>query len=123
MPYYKKLIVSRKRYKKRYMNRYRRRKRRYYRRRRRRGINVMRVRGLTGFPDQLVVKLKYTDQINLTNIVGYGSYVYRMNSLFDPDLTGSGHQPLGFDQYAQLYRSFLCSPCGKDSTFSSSFIN
>lgn len=28
---------------------------------------------------------------------------YRLNSLFDPDLSGTGKQPLGFDQYSTLY--------------------
>ncbi len=29
--------------------------------------------------------------------------VYRLNSLFDPDRTGGGHQPLGFDELMPLY--------------------
>lgn len=31
------------------------------------------------------------------------NFVYSMNSLFDPDTTGVGHQPLGFDQLMPLY--------------------
>jgi hypothetical protein len=29
--------------------------------------------------------------------------VFRLNSLYDPDLTGTGHQPYGFDTLATLY--------------------
>jgi len=31
------------------------------------------------------------------------SYVYSANGMFDPDITGSGHQPMGFDQLFLLY--------------------
>jgi len=51
-----------------------------------------------GFPDKLVTKLRYVDSILLTG-TSIGSNVFRMNSLFDPDLTGSGHQPMYFDQF------------------------
>ena len=29
--------------------------------------------------------------------------VYTMNGLYDPDITGTGHQPIGFDQLMPLY--------------------
>lgn len=29
-----------------------------------------------------------------------------MNSVFDPDYTGGGHQPQGFDEYSALYDSY-----------------
>lgn len=41
---------------------------------------------------------------NLTPPLGLSdSYVYCMNSLFDPNVTGIGHQPIGFDQIMPLY--------------------
>lgn len=32
-----------------------------------------------------------------------GSYTFAINNCFDPNFTGAGSQPLGFDQYAALY--------------------
>lgn len=32
-----------------------------------------------------------------------GTYSYRMNSMYDPDLTSTGHQPYGFDEMMVLY--------------------
>jgi len=54
-----------------------------------------------GFPDKLVTKLRYVDNYQLTGAVGVpGTNVFRMNSPFDPDLSGVGHQPMYYDQFA-----------------------
>jgi len=38
---------------------------------------------------------------------GYGAeQSYRLNSLYDPDVTGGGHQPYGFDQVFALYNRY-----------------
>lgn len=61
---------------------------------------IPRIRGSDfGFPDKLVTNLRYVDTFRLTGNAGVpGSNVFRMNSLFDPDLSGVGHQPMYFDQ-------------------------
>jgi len=63
------------------------------------------VRGISvrnsdfGFPDTLSTKLKYADFYNLTSASGLVSnQVMQLNSLFDPDFSGVGHQPMFFDQ-------------------------
>jgi len=38
-------------------------------------------------------------------------HVFRLNSLFDPDFTATGHQPLGFDQWAQFYNHYVVNGC------------
>lgn len=51
------------------------------------------------FPTRLRRKLLYFDQYTIASSVGaVGLQQFRVNSLFDPDLTGTGHQPRGFDQ-------------------------
>lgn len=53
-----------------------------------------------GYPDKLVTKLRYVSHNTIGGALGaVGSHVFRMNSLFDPDLSGVGHQPMFFDQF------------------------
>lgn len=70
-----------------------------------------RVTGLTrndfGFPDRLSTKLVYGDGIRVNLVSGATNYwTFRLNSLFDPDYTGAGHQPQWFDQMAAVYRNY-----------------
>jgi len=61
----------------------------------------------TGLATRLACKLKYTDTIIMTSTAGaITDYQFRLNSLFDPDFTGTGHQPMYFDQYAALYNHY-----------------
>lgn len=57
--------------------------------------------------DRTMVKLKYMQRIVLSSSSGIqASQVFRGNSLFDPDFTGSGAQPVGFDQWATFYNNY-----------------
>jgi len=64
--------------------------------------------GVYGFPQELVTRLRYNDVVRIsTTGLALGSYSFRMNSLFDPDFTGTGHQPYYFDQLAALYTRYV----------------
>jgi len=58
--------------------------------------------------DVQIVKLRYSANYTFTtdNDGIYRTTTFRGNSLFDPDYTGAGHQPRGFDQWAQLYKRY-----------------
>ncbi len=50
---------------------------------------------------------KYSDVITFTlATTAGGQYVYKLNGMFDPDTTGTGHQPYGFDQMLNLYQRY-----------------
>lgn len=54
------------------------------------------------------MRLKYAMQTGVTNIVTTGafSYVFRGNSVFDPDFTSTGGQPANYDDWAALYGNY-----------------
>jgi hypothetical protein len=59
------------------------------------------------FPASIVKRLRYSTSFALTSTSGaVASWVFRANDLFDPDLTGTGHQPMGFDQLMNWYNHF-----------------
>lgn len=63
---------------------------------------------LSGFPQTKLVKMRYVDQ-NATLDPGAGliqSTSYSCNSLYDPDISATGHQPMGFDQWSKIYRRY-----------------
>jgi len=61
--------------------------------------------GIT-IPDEVRVKLKYSEQFILTETTGTAnSYIFRGNGPFDPDLTGTGSQPSGYDQWSSFFLS------------------
>jgi hypothetical protein len=57
------------------------------------------------FNNNFTVRLTYSDTYNLGFEAWGGSYDYRwaLNSIYDPDQTGTGHQPLGRDLWASMY--------------------
>lgn len=58
------------------------------------------------FPQRFITKLRYvSDAINVVTGSCYDR-VIRGNNLYDPDFTGTGHQPMGFDQFATLYNTY-----------------
>lgn len=65
-------------------------------------------RNTNGVPAKLKSTLKYAQTITLNpSAGGCAGHTFRCNSLFDPDLTGTGHQPMGFDQVSALYDRYV----------------
>lgn len=61
-------------------------------------------------PDIAYTVLKYTDRFAPTPALGANYHqVYSGTGLYDPDYTGAGHQPMGFDQFMALYQYFRVS--------------
>ena len=61
------------------------------------------------FRSQMSIKFHYSQQHLMSSGLGGAcgtEQVYRLNSLHDPELTGAGHQPYGYDQVANLYRKY-----------------
>lgn len=68
-------------------------------------VNV--PRGIFGFPEELKTHLRYVDVYTLTSSSGAVTrQAMRLNSLQDPDSTGTGHQPLYHDQLAAIYKRY-----------------
>lgn len=58
-------------------------------------------------PNRMIVKMRYSDQATLdANSISASTYTYTLNGLYDPDISGSGHQPMGFDQFSGLYQQY-----------------
>ena len=51
-----------------------------------------------------IVKLKYACTVSLSQTVS--KHIFRWNSLFDPDYTGTGHQPFMHDQLSGIWRNY-----------------
>lgn len=88
--------------------RFNRRKPRLYRRNRRYG----RRRGMASKKWPVLglthsASLVYTETVSLDPAAGVSAdHVFRANDCFDPNSTGAGHQPMGYDQMMALYSHF-----------------
>jgi len=60
-------------------------------------------------PDQYKRTLTYVDKISLDGGIGGtpSSWFFSCNSLYDPDRTGTGHQPRGFDQIMPMFDHYV----------------
>lgn len=60
-----------------------------------------------GFPKQMKITHRYCDTFGLDSTSGtLGIVRFACNGMFDPDLTGVGHQPYYFDQLGALYNHY-----------------
>lgn len=72
------------------------------------------------FPASINTVMNHVTNVNHTNTGGaLATYVFRANSLYDPNETGGGHQPYLFDQYMALYTTYVVYGAYFEITFSS----
>lgn len=86
-------------------------KKSYGKRRLRARYNAFKPRVLSlrspGVPTKIITRLRYCDSKTLGNgTTTIGSHTFRCNSVYDPDFTGTGHQPLYHDQMSLLYQNY-----------------
>ncbi len=72
----------------------------------RKTVNVNRA--LAPFAQRYITKMKYAEVRAVSGPTSGGlvQYNFRLNSIFDPNLTGVGHQPYGHDQLADIYNRY-----------------
>lgn len=82
-------------------------KRRKYRQRYRSGRSRFRRHIIGAFPSKKNVVLRYVQDFTLNaGDASTASKVFKVNSLFDPDASVGGHQPMYFDQYKLIYAKY-----------------
>lgn len=60
-----------------------------------------------GFPKTLKFIHKYCDNVAVSGSAGIPfKYQFSCNGLYDPNITGTGHQPMYFDQVTPIYNQY-----------------
>lgn len=74
---------------------------------------VAKFPGKNPLPRKYVCKLTYSDIVNINGSGVFRSVdrVFSHNSIFDPDVTGTGHQPRYYDQLAGIYDFYRVLGC------------
>lgn len=61
-----------------------------------------------GFPQKMIETHTYCEAVTLNTGAGgtLTSYNFSANGMFDPNITGTGHQPMFYDQMAAIYNHY-----------------
>lgn len=84
-------------------------KKKVYRKKKGRRVRKMKMSRaiLEGFPKSKLCKLRYVETISLDPSAGaIVQKIYRANGAYDPNYSGAGHSPMGYDQWAQIYLNY-----------------
>lgn len=64
-------------------------------------------RNRLNFPQSMKTKLRYTERIEFNpTSTSVQQYRFMGNGCYDPNVTSTGHQPRGFDQFMDVYQKF-----------------
>lgn len=90
-------------------NGYRSKKRAIKKFRRRLQLNPTAGLSLSGGPLRRRVRTihQYSTFISLDQQAGMATHYFSANGMYDPDITGTGHQPMGFDEMAEMYDHYV----------------
>lgn len=70
-------------------------------------------------PNKFAAKLRYSEYVTVDPAAGgiSGVHVWNASSCYDPNTTGVGHQPRGFDQWMSMFDHFVVVGCKITATF------
>lgn len=78
-----------------------------YPRRANMGSQITQINGVGPVASKMITTLKYCETFYTNDAGGVGfNYIFNLNSTFDPDRTGTGHQPYGRDSLAGMYARY-----------------
>lgn len=61
-----------------------------------------------GTPQKMFARLRYAETFVLDPLIGsFSSFVFVANDIYDPNLTGIGHQPSYYDQMTEIYTKWV----------------
>lgn len=61
---------------------------------------------LAFMPPVLRAEFPYNDNLNFAAGAGLNTYLFNSNNMYDPNYTGTGHQPRGWDQITPYYKYY-----------------
>lgn len=73
------------------------------------GLTV--ARSIQPIPQRYIVKMKYAENFTPGNSSGQCPWRINLNSIFDPNRTGTGHQPYAHDTFQTLYNRYRVIKC------------
>lgn len=70
------------------------------------------LKSLNPIAQRYICKMKYAEVVGAsTGGSSYGAYRFNLNSIFDPNQSGTGHQPYGHDTLQTLYNRYRVISC------------
>ncbi len=69
-------------------------------------------------PDAKMVRLKYSEFVSIDAATGLaGNHIFSANNVHDPNVTGTGSQPLGYDEWSAFYNHYTVLGAKCKATF------
>lgn len=82
-------------------------KRKMYKKKKTTTVNVNRA--LKPFAQKYITSMKYAESFQLSSMTNIQRF--NLNSIYDPNRTGTGHQPYGHDQLSPIYNRYRVLSC------------